>query len=57
MTKPPFSRCSAEFCIVTEQRNIIDKTTALNWIDKISDFISEDEYSIVKMLLEKNYEG
>lgn len=39
------------------QRNIIDKTTALNWIDKISDFISEDEYSIVKMLLEKNYEG
>jgi hypothetical protein len=27
--------------------------TALDWLEKISDFISEDEYSIVRFLLEE----
>lgn len=39
------------------QRNIIDRPTALNWIDKLSDFISDDEYSMVKILVERNYES
>ena len=35
------------------QRSIINKTTALNWLGKLSDFISEDEYSMTKILLEE----
>jgi len=34
------------------QKNIIDKETALNWLEKLSPFISEDEYSVIKFLLE-----
>ncbi len=34
------------------QRGIINKATALNWLEKLSDFISEDEYSMTKFLLE-----
>jgi rRNA-processing protein FCF1 len=35
------------------QRSIINKSTALNWLEKLSDFISEDEYSMTKFLLEE----
>ncbi len=35
------------------QRNIVNKATALNWLEKLSDFISEDEYSMAKFLLEE----
>jgi rRNA-processing protein FCF1 len=35
------------------QMDIINKVTALHWLEKISDFISEDEYSMVKFLLEE----
>jgi len=35
------------------QENRIDKLTALSWLDKLSPFISEDEYSMVKFVLEK----
>ncbi len=35
------------------QRNIVSKATALNWLEKLSDFISEDEYSMAKFLLEE----
>jgi rRNA-processing protein FCF1 len=35
------------------QRNNIDKLTALNWLDKLSTSISEDEYSMVKFILEE----
>ena len=34
------------------RRNIIDKVTALNWLEGLSNFISEDEYSMTKFLLE-----
>jgi rRNA-processing protein FCF1 len=35
------------------QKNIIDKETALNWLEKLSPFISEDEYSVIQFLLEE----
>jgi len=35
------------------QKNIIRKITALNWLEKLSTFISEDEYNMIKFLLEK----
>jgi len=35
------------------QRNKIGKLTALNWLDKLSTSISEDEYSMVKFKLEE----
>jgi hypothetical protein len=33
--------------------NVIEKETALSWLEKLSTFISEDEYSIIKFLLEE----
>ena len=35
------------------KRGAIDQTTALNWLEKLSAFISEDEYSMVRLLLEE----
>lgn len=35
------------------QTDIINKETALHWLEKLSDLISEDEYSMVKFLLEE----
>jgi len=35
------------------KRGAIDQTTALNWLEKLSVFISEDEYSMVRLLLEE----
>lgn len=35
------------------QRGLIDRTAALNWLDKLSAFISDDEYGAVKLLLEE----
>lgn len=35
------------------QRNIIDKVKAQNWLEKLSLFISEDEHSMIKFLLEE----
>ena len=35
------------------QRDIIDKVTALNWLEGLSNFISEDEHSMIKFLLEE----
>lgn len=35
------------------RENVIDKETALNWLKKLSTFISEDEYSIIRFLLEE----
>jgi hypothetical protein len=35
------------------QTGLISKGTALNWLEKLSDFISEDEYSMVKIILEE----
>ena len=34
------------------QRNIIDRKTALKWLEDLSNFISEDEYSMIRFLLE-----
>ena len=34
------------------KRRLIDRAKALNWIDKLSPFISEEEYSVTKILLE-----
>lgn len=34
-------------------RKIIDKGTVLNWLEKLSTFISEDEHSVIKFLLEE----
>lgn len=33
-------------------KDIIDRMTALNWLEKLSAFISEDEHSMIKFLLE-----
>jgi len=33
--------------------NIIDKATAMDWLNRLSNFISEDEYSMTKFLLEE----
>lgn len=35
------------------QRGFVNKATALNWLEKLSDLISEDEYSMTKFLLEE----
>jgi rRNA-processing protein FCF1 len=35
------------------QRNIIDKVDAKNWLEELSFFISEDEHSMIKLLLEE----
>jgi hypothetical protein len=35
------------------QRGLMDPEAALNWLEKLSPFISEDEYNMVKLLLEK----
>jgi rRNA-processing protein FCF1 len=35
------------------QKGMINQATALNWLEKLSDFISEDEYSMTKFLLEE----
>jgi len=34
------------------QRNIIDQKTALKWLEDLSGFVSEDEYSMIRFLLE-----
>jgi rRNA-processing protein FCF1 len=34
------------------QRKKIDKVTGLNWLEKLSSFISDDEYNMVRFLLE-----
>jgi hypothetical protein len=34
------------------QRNIMDRKTALKWLEDLSNFISEDEYSMTRFLLE-----
>lgn len=34
------------------QRNIINKITSLDWLESLSTFISEDEHSMIKFLLE-----
>jgi len=41
------------FIYALYQKNIIDKKTALNCLEKLSLFISEDEYSVIKFLLEE----
>ena len=33
-------------------RGLIDQAKAMNWIDRLSPFISEEEYSVTKLLLE-----
>jgi len=35
------------------QSGLIDHTVALKWLDRLSAFISDDEYNMVKLLLEK----
>jgi rRNA-processing protein FCF1 len=35
------------------KRGAIDQTTVLSWLEKLSAFISEDEYSMVRLLLEE----
>ncbi|HCC68550.1 MAG TPA: hypothetical protein DEP99_01495 [Nitrospiraceae bacterium] len=35
------------------QRKIIDHGTALYWLKELSKFVSEDEYSMIKLLLEE----
>jgi hypothetical protein len=34
------------------QRKTIDKVTGLDWLEKLASFISDDEYSMVRLLLE-----
>lgn len=34
-------------------RGLIDQAKALNWLDRLSPFISEEEYSVTKLLLEE----
>ena len=36
------------------RRGEIDRETALNWLDKLSAFISDEEYSMTKLLLEES---
>jgi len=33
------------------QRNIIDRKTALKWLEDLSNFISDDENSMIRFLL------
>jgi hypothetical protein len=35
------------------RRGLIDKARGLNWLDRLSPFISEEEYSVTKLLLEE----
>jgi len=35
------------------RKGLIDQATSLNWLDRLSPFISEDEYSMTKLLLEE----
>lgn len=35
------------------KRGLIDRGEALNWLEKLLPFISEDEYSVTKLLLEE----
>jgi rRNA-processing protein FCF1 len=35
------------------RRGLIDQAKALNWLDRLSPFISEEEYSVTKLLLEE----
>lgn len=35
------------------KRKVIDPVTALSWLDRLLAFISEDEYNMVKVLLEE----
>jgi len=32
---------------------LVDQASALNWLDRLSPFISEEEYSVTKLLLEE----
>ena len=34
-------------------KDLIDQATGLNWLDRLSPFISEEEYSVTKLLLEE----
>jgi rRNA-processing protein FCF1 len=34
-------------------KDLIDQETGLNWLDRLSPFISEEEYSVTKLLLEE----
>ena len=34
------------------KKDVIDRVNGLNWLEKLSAFISEDEYSMTKLLLE-----
>jgi rRNA-processing protein FCF1 len=34
-------------------RGLIDQTKGLNWLDRLSPFINEEEYSVTKLLLEE----
>jgi len=35
------------------RKGLIDEATGLNWLDRLSPFISEEEYSMTKLLLEE----
>jgi len=35
------------------RRGLIDKAKGLNWLERLSPFISEEEYSVTKLLLEE----
>jgi rRNA-processing protein FCF1 len=35
------------------RKGLIDKTKGLNWLERLSPFISEEEYSVTKLLLEE----
>jgi rRNA-processing protein FCF1 len=35
------------------KKGLIDRTKALKWLEKLSPFISEEEYSVTKLLLEE----
>lgn len=41
------------FIYLLYQKKIIDHKTGLSWLEELSNFISEDEYSIIKLLLEE----
>jgi hypothetical protein len=34
-------------------KDLIDQATGLDWLDRLSPFISEEEYSVTKLLLEE----
>jgi len=39
------------------QNGLIDQTAVMKWLDRLSAFISDDEYNMVKLLLEKSHES